>query len=61
MSEALFSRIAADRHSVESAGTEPAPNVHPEVVEAMPEIGMDISDRSPKLLTREMQGRQMWS
>jgi arsenate reductase len=49
MSEALFSRAAAGRHEARSAGTEPAQQVHPEVVEAMGEIGIDLSDRTPHL------------
>jgi len=52
MSEALFSRAAAGRHEARSAGTEPAQQVHPEVVEAMREIGIDLSDRTPRLLER---------
>lgn len=52
MSEALFSRAAAGRHEARSAGTEPAHHVHPEVVEAMREIGIDLSERTPHLLER---------
>jgi arsenate reductase len=52
MSEALFSRAAAGRHEARSAGTEPAQQVHPEVVEAMQEIGIDLSERTPHLLER---------
>ena len=52
MSEALFSRAAAGRHEGRSAGTEPAQQVHPEVVEAMREVGIDISERTPHLLER---------
>ena len=52
MSEALFSRAAAGRHEARSAGTEPAQQLHPEVVEAMREIGIDLSDRTPRLLER---------
>jgi arsenate reductase len=52
MSEALFGRAAAGRHEARSAGTEPAGRVHPEVVEAMKEVGIDLSDRTPHLLER---------
>jgi arsenate reductase len=52
MSEALFSRAAAGRHEARSAGTEPAQGVHPEVIEAMREAGIDLSDRIPRLLER---------
>jgi protein-tyrosine-phosphatase len=53
MSEALFEREAGGRHEAESAGTTPAQHVHPEVVEAMRELGIDLADRVPKMLTRE--------
>jgi arsenate reductase (thioredoxin) len=52
MSEALFTR-AADGHEARSAGTTPGERVHPEVVEAMRELGIDLSDRVPRELTRE--------
>jgi arsenate reductase len=54
MSQALFERAAAGRHTALSAGTTPAERVHPEVVEAMREVGIDLSDRRPQLLTREL-------
>jgi arsenate reductase (thioredoxin) len=53
MSEALFKRAAAGRHQAESAGTTPAGRVHPEVVEAMRELGIDLSGRTPHKLTTE--------
>jgi arsenate reductase (thioredoxin) len=53
MSAALFEREAAGRHEARSAGTTPAERVHPEVVEAMAELGIDLAERRPKLLTRE--------
>jgi arsenate reductase len=37
-----------------SAGTEPGPRVHPEVVEAMREAGIDLADAKPRLLTPEL-------
>ncbi len=52
ISEALFTRQAADRHEARSAGTEPAGRVHSEVAEAMKEIGIDLSDRTPRKLDR---------
>ena len=54
MSQALFERAADGRHGAASAGTTPAERVHPEVVEAMRELGIDLGDRSPKRLTVEM-------
>jgi arsenate reductase (thioredoxin) len=54
MSEALFRRAAGERHEGRSAGTTPAERVHPEVVEAMRELGVDLSDRTPERLTNDM-------
>jgi arsenate reductase (thioredoxin) len=43
-----------------SAGTDPAPGVHPEVVTAMSEVGADLSQASTSRLTSELaQGAQM--
>ena len=54
MSQALFERAASDVHEARSAGTMPAERVHPEVAEAMAEIGMDLSGREPQHLTDEL-------
>jgi arsenate reductase len=54
MSEALFERAVGGRHNADSAGTDPADRVHPQVVEAMREIGVDLSGSRPKRLTREL-------
>jgi protein-tyrosine-phosphatase len=53
MSEALFERAAAGRHSAESAGTTPGACVHPEVVEVMRETGIDLASKTPRKLTRD--------
>ncbi|MGB7588967.1 MAG: arsenate reductase ArsC [Solirubrobacterales bacterium] len=53
MSEALFARDAEGRHEGRSAGTTPAAGVHPEVIEAMNELGIDLSARVPRKLSRE--------
>jgi arsenate reductase (thioredoxin) len=53
MSEALFTRAAAGNHEARSAGTTPGLRVHPEVVEAMAELGIDLSNRIPRKLDRE--------
>jgi arsenate reductase len=37
-----------------SAGTEPGPRVHPEVVAAMNEVGIDLSDVKPQIITTQM-------
>src|SRR6478735_3080256 len=53
MSEALFERAAEGRHEGRSAGTIPGDHVHPEVVEVMAELGIDLGGRVPRLLRRE--------
>ena len=53
ISEALFDRAAAGRHQARSAGTTPADRVHPEVIKAMAERGIDLADRKPRQLSRE--------
>ena len=54
ISEALFERAARGRHTARSAGTTPAEHVHREVVAVMRELGIDLADRTPRLLTRDM-------
>ena len=57
MSRALFERAANGRHSADSAGTTPGERVHPEVAEAMRELGMEIGDRQPQRLSDELAER----
>jgi arsenate reductase len=55
MAAAFFSRMAdPGRAEAISAGTRPAERVHPEVVEAMREVDVDLSARRPQLLTDEL-------
>jgi len=54
MSQALFERAAGTGHVAASAGTTPAANVHPEVIEAMAELELDVSDRVPQRLSDEL-------
>ena len=54
MSQALLERAANGRHQALSAGTTPGDRVHPEVVEVMRELDIDLADRRPQLLTREL-------
>jgi arsenate reductase len=54
MSAALLEREAAGRHTALSAGTTPGQHVHPEVVEVMRELDIDLSERTPQPLTREL-------
>jgi arsenate reductase (thioredoxin) len=57
MSRALFERAAAGRHSADSAGTTPGQRVHPEVVEVMRELGIDLADKRARKLTTELAER----
>jgi arsenate reductase (thioredoxin) len=52
MAEALFERAADGRHEARSAGSRPAERVHPEVVAALAELGIDVSGRVPQGLTQ---------
>jgi len=54
ISQALFNRAAAGRHEARSAGSEPSVRVHPEVIEVMDELGIDLREETPKPLTREL-------
>jgi arsenate reductase len=53
IAQALFERAAGARHEARSAGTRPAERVHPEVVGAMRELALDVSDRTPRRLERD--------
>jgi arsenate reductase (thioredoxin) len=59
ISQALFEQAAAGRHTAASAGSEadPAGRVHPQVVQVMRELGIDLSGRRPQPLTRELTER----
>jgi arsenate reductase (thioredoxin) len=54
ISQALFEREAGVAHEARSAGTTPGERAHPEVVEAMRELGIDLADRRPKPLTDDL-------
>jgi len=51
MAAALVELRSAGGIAVHSAGTAPADEIHPAVVEAMHEVGVDLSGASPKVLT----------
>ncbi|GHE75908.1 low molecular weight phosphatase family protein [Amycolatopsis deserti] len=53
MAAALLEHHAAGRVTVRSAGSAPADTINPAVVEAMNEIGLDLSKEFPKPLTTE--------
>lgn len=56
MSRALFDRAAGGRHTSDSAGSiaDPAGSVHPPVLAVMDEIGINLHDRRPQVLTDEL-------
>ncbi|MFJ8035826.1 arsenate reductase ArsC [Streptomyces sp. NPDC096032] len=53
MGAAFLTRLGGDHVQVRSAGSAPADSVNPAVVEAMREVGIDISAETPKILTVE--------
>ena len=61
MAQALFESHAPADIRAESAGQEPGDQVWPTVVEAMREVGVDISGRRPKKLSLEMQLHADWA
>jgi arsenate reductase (thioredoxin) len=54
MSQALFERHVQGLHEARSAGTTPGDRVHPVVVEAMRELGIEIADHRPQRLTDDL-------
>jgi arsenate reductase len=57
MAAAWFNQFAAEANDEQvavSAGTSPASRVHPEVVEVMKEVGIDLSSAHPQKLTTEL-------
>jgi len=54
ISQALFEQAAGGRHQARCAGTTPGDRVHPEVLAVMVEENIDLSDRTPQLLTGEL-------
>jgi arsenate reductase len=57
MAAALFNTMAEPAKArALSAGTKPSAEVHPEVAEAMREIGIDLSSTTPRLLTDDLAG-----
>ena len=53
MAAGLLARLAGDRIEVRSAGTQPSGQINPVAVQAMNEIGIDITSATPKILTGE--------
>jgi arsenate reductase len=53
MAERLLRRAAGGRHEARSAGSSPGKAVHPQVLEALAELGVDASDHLPRRLDEE--------
>jgi arsenate reductase len=53
MAAAWLTHLAGDRVEVRSAGSNPGDQVNPAAVEAMAEVGIDISKETPKILTTD--------
>lgn len=53
MAAGFLRHLAGDRVEVRSAGSVPGDRINPSAVAAMSELGIDISDRKPKVLTTE--------
>ena len=51
MAAAFLTHLAGDGVEVRSAGSAPADSINPAVVEALKEVGIDISNEQPKVLT----------
>jgi arsenate reductase (thioredoxin) len=56
MAEAFFNHYAKGKAQAYSAGTHYASHINPTVIEAMREVGIDISNKRPKMLSLEMLG-----
>ena len=56
MAERLFRRAVSGRHQARSAGSTPGTAVHPQVLEALSELGLDASDHVPRKLDDEAVG-----
>src|SRR5215831_5726106 len=54
MAAGLLKKLAGDRVTVRSAGSDPADRLNPRVVEAMREVGVDISAELPRPMTGNM-------
>lgn len=56
MAAAFYNALTKSSEGI-SAGTQPGERVHPEVVSVMKEIGIDLSDVKPQLLTDDLAGK----
>ena len=54
MAEAFFKKFSEDKFNVISAGTVPSTKLNPVVIQVMKEIGIDMTNQSPKTLSNSM-------
>ena len=54
IAEAFFRKYAPNNYEALSAGTEPVGNLNPLAIEAMKEVGIDISKQMPRIITEDM-------
>ena len=54
MAEAFFKKFTENKFNVISAGTTPSPKLNPKVIDVMKEIGIDMTEQSPKTLSDSM-------
>lgn len=54
MAEAFFRQLAPTKFNVSSAGTIPSPQLNPIVIQVMKEVGIDLENQKPKLLSASM-------
>ena len=54
MAEAFFRKFASDRFNVSSAGTTPSSQLNPTVIQVMKEIGIDMVNQKPKILSDDL-------
>lgn len=54
MAEAFFNQMARNRARAVSAGSRPVAGVHPNVIQAMGELGINLKGKKPQKLTPEM-------
>ncbi len=60
MAAAFFNQLAGPNARAVSAGTQPSDRVHPVVVEAMQEVGIDLTRETPQLLTPAVAAGVQW-
>ncbi len=54
MAEAFFNSLAGNKAAAYSAGTRPTDKINPTVAQVMREVGLDVGQKKPKMLTLEM-------